>query len=353
MSKVSVIVPIYNAGNKLDKCIKSVLNQSFSDFELILINDGSTDNSLKICEKYKNKDLRIIVINKVNEGSIPTRKKGIQIATSDFIMFVDADDWIDNKTIEILYNETIQNNADITVCNMYKVFGKGHLIKKEVQSRYFTNEKLFHEKEIKDSLVTAYFWGHPFPSSLCAKLYKKELLISSGNYLDRIKFLGDDLFYNLEMLLKAKRVKIINKPLYFYRQDGFTSRHMPSLFNDAVNGYSIQKEVINEHYKDTLQKQYNGISLMLLNTLKTCLYNLFYDHLSEEQIKEVIKYYTLNESIRECIYNERSLTYFPKEFLNAIEKNDVEYLYRLGKQMYKKRIPRKIVSNIVSKLAIV
>ncbi|MFB3170670.1 glycosyltransferase family 2 protein [Neobacillus sp. 179-C4.2 HS] len=353
MSKVSVIVPVYNAGKKLNKCIKSILNQTFADFELLLINDGSTDASLKICNKYKLIDQRITVINKKNEGSIPTRKKGVELANSEYIMFVDADDWIAAETLEILYNKTIQNQTNITVCNMYKVFGKGHLIKKEVQSRYFTEDKLYLEKEIKSELVTAYFWGHPFPSSLCAKLYKKELLLTSGKYLNRINFMGDDLFYNLEMLLKAKRVKIINKPLYFYRQDGFTSRYMKTLFNDAVNGYKIQKEVIDEYYKDTLQQQYNGISLMLLNTLKTCLYNLFCSDLSVDEIKEIIRNYTLNESVKECIYNEKSKTYFPKEYLKAIEQNNVEYLFQLGKEMYKKRIPRKIVSDIITKLAIV
>lgn len=78
MSKVSIVVPIYNAGEKLHKCIKSIFNQSFEDFELILVNDGSTDNSLTICKKYQHQDNRITVINKKNEGSIPTRRKGVE-----------------------------------------------------------------------------------------------------------------------------------------------------------------------------------------------------------------------------------------------------------------------------------
>ncbi|MEH6892584.1 glycosyltransferase family 2 protein [Bacillus sp. JJ864] len=249
MSKVSIVVPIYNAGEKLHKCIKSILNQSFEDFELILVNDGSTDNSLTICKKYQQQDNRITVINKKNEGSISTRRKGVEASKSKYVMFVDADDWITTKAIE-----TLKNNVDITICNMYRVIGNSTLIKKKVKSWYFNESKIYDEEEIKKDLVIAYFHGHPFPSSLCAKLYKRELLASSGNYLRRIRFLGDDLFYNLEMLLKVNRVKGIDKSFYYYRQGGFTSKYQPFLFEDMINGYLIQEEVIDEHYYDTIEK---------------------------------------------------------------------------------------------------
>ena len=131
-----------------------------------------------ICRKYEKLDKRIIVIDKENQGSIKTRKRGIEACSSMYVMFVDADDWIDVNTVETLYNETINCNADITVCNIYKVLGS---IKRENTSIYFHEEKLYTENEIRDYLVVAYFHGHPFPSSLCAKLYKKDLLLNSGN----------------------------------------------------------------------------------------------------------------------------------------------------------------------------
>ncbi len=137
-------------------------------------------------------------------------------------MFVDADDWINKNTIEILYKESIDSNVDITVCNTYKVVGNGTLIKKKNQSTYFNDNKVFNKKEIKNELIVAYFHGHPFPPSLCAKLYKKELLQNSGKYLERIIFFGEDLFYNLEMFIKANRVKVTNESLYYYRIGGWT-----------------------------------------------------------------------------------------------------------------------------------
>lgn len=351
--KVSVIVPIYNARKTLDKCIRSILNQSFKDIELILVNDGSKDNSLEICNKYAKIDKRIIIIDKDNEGSIKTRKKGVEVSKSKYIMFVDADDWIDVKTVEVLYNESIENCTDITVCNSYKVLSNRAIIKKKNNSRYFKKDKIYEGNAIKTELVEAYLYGHPFPSSLWAKLYKRELLINSGKYLNRIHFLGDDLFYNLEIFLKAIRVKVIDISLYYYRVGGATSRYMPYMFVDAVNGYEIQKEVIEEHFVDEADKQYNGISIMLLNTFKTCLYNCFNSNFDELKIKEMINTYTQNNNIIEALDNDGVKRYFETEYLLAIKNKDVDYLYNLGKKIYRQRILRQLLVNMLSKLQIV
>ncbi|MEI4828894.1 glycosyltransferase family 2 protein [Bacillus sp. FJAT-53711] len=350
MSKVSIVVPIYNTGEKLHKCIKSILSQTFKDFELILVNDGSTDKSLTICKKYQQQDKRITVINKKNEGSIPTRRKGVEAAKSKYVMFVDADDWIDAKAIETLYEEAVKNNVDITVCNMYRVLGNGILIKKKVESWYFHENKIYNEEEIKRDLVTAYFHGHPFPSSLCAKLYKRELLEESGKYLKKIRFLGDDLFYNMEILLKTRGLKVIGKPFYYYRYGGFTSKYQPYLFDDMVNGYLIQEEIIEEYYHNTTEKNYNGISIMLLNTFKACLLNVFNSNFNEFEIKNLIQFYISNNTVIKCVSNGGAIKFFPKEYLNAIRNKDTEYLYHLGESMYKRARIRKSLINILSKI---
>lgn len=353
MSEVSIIVPIYNPGKKLIKCISSILKQTFKNFELILVNDGSTDESLDVCKSYQEKDNRVIIIDKKNEGSILSRKRGIEASNSDYVMFVDADDWIDKKLVETLLNELKYNDADISVCNTYKVLGNSSLIKRKNNNIYFKDNRLFQNESIKNELIEAYLWGHPFPSSLFAKLYKRELLLSSGNYLNRIHFLGDDLFYNLEMLLKVEKVKVIDKPLYYYRLGGFTSKFMPYLFDDMVNGYLIQKEVILEYFKGNVQKHYNGINIMLLNTFRTCLKNIFNSGLDENNIKELLKDYCSNESIREAIENEGCKRYFSRDFLISIECKDVNYLFELGYSMYKKSKKRKLFINIASKIAII
>lgn len=341
-----MIVPIYNAKKRLNKCIDSIVNQTFKDFELILLNDGSTDNSLEICKRYEKIDTRIKVINKENEGCIATRRKGVELAKSKYIMFVDADDWIDTKTIELLYKEAYESNSDVTVCNMYKVIGDKLSIKKENKSTYFNGVKVYNKEGIRNELIVAYFHGHPFPSSLCAKLYKRELLVSSGKYLDAIKFFGEDLYYNLEIFLKANKIKVINKALYFYRAGGTTSKYMPYFFDDIVNGYLIQQGVINKYYYNTKQNMLNGISIMLLNTFKTCLSNLFYSEYNGIEKRDLIKTYLSNACITEAINNEGAKKYFSNEYLQAIKNNDEKYLYQFGKKAYLKQRPKQMLLEL-------
>lgn len=349
MSKVSIIVPVYNAGNKLNKCIKSILNQTFKEFELILVNDGSTDNSLSICNKYAKKDSRIKVINKNNEGCIASRRRGIDSSTGKYIMFVDADDWVDKNIVSRLYNECINNNCEISVCNTYKVIGDRAIVKRCNNSKYFESNRLYEGEDIKDELAEAWLHGHPFPAYIVSKLYKRELLCESGKYLDRVTFLGEDLYYNLEIFLKANKVKVITDSLYYYRAGGYTSKYMSYHFNDIVNGYEIQKDIIEEHYLDTKQNRYNGISIMLLNSLKTSLSNIMNSGLSLEDIKKEILIYTKNKSIIEAIQNSGAKGYFDEIFLNAIENSDVEYLYSIGMEINNRMKRRKLLINFISK----
>lgn len=118
--KISIIVPVYNVELFLHKCIISILSQTFKDFELILINDGSTDKSGEICDVYSQKDSRIKVIHKKNEGQSSARNKGLEIARGDYIGFVDSDDWIEQDMYKTLYESSIKANADIAVIGLEK-----------------------------------------------------------------------------------------------------------------------------------------------------------------------------------------------------------------------------------------
>ena len=110
---ISVIVPIYNADRYLDKCIDSIIMQTYTDLEIILIDDGSTDGSLKICQKYEEQDKRVVVIHRENSGLVAARKLGVKYAHGEYVTFVDADDYIDWDTYEILMNQLDSSNVDI------------------------------------------------------------------------------------------------------------------------------------------------------------------------------------------------------------------------------------------------
>lgn len=149
------------------------------------------------------------------------------------------------------------------------------------------------------------------------------------------------------MLLKANKVKVVNKPLYYYRIGGLTSKYMPYFFDDIVSGYKIQKKVIEEYYQGS---GYNGISIMLLNTLKTCITNLFYSTLDKSEIKNRINQFLLNESIKETLNNEGCLKYFDKDYLDAIANQNTEFLFLLGEIAYKKSKPKRLILNMLSKI---
>ena len=350
MSKISVVVPIYNSEKYLRKCISSILNQEFKDFELILVNDGSKDKSLQVCRRYEKNDNRIIVVDKKNEGSIIARRTGIELAKSDYITFVDSDDWIHKETLKVVNEEIEKNKSDIIIFNMYKVIDSLGIIKKESNRRYFKMKKIFIGEEVKDELASAYLHGHPFPASLCGKVYKKEYLLSCGRYLKNIRFLGDDLYYNLEIFLKVTKVSLIDRSFYYYKAGGNTSKYMPYLFNDMVEGYNIQKEVIEEYYQETKQKRYNGISIMLLNTFKTTLSNLFLSNLNQKEKEDKILNFINDKRLIESTQNEGANRYFNKEYLEAIKNKDSSYLYNLGKEIHNKSIYKKCIVKLVSYL---
>ncbi|EIT86642.1 glycosyl transferase family protein [Fictibacillus macauensis ZFHKF-1] len=350
MPTVSIIIPVYNSGEKLHKCIRSLQKQTFEDIEIILINDGSTDHSLAICERYYTSDSRITIISTENNGSIAARNRGMEEATAPYLMFVDADDWVSPHIVQTLLEALIKNECDLSVCNIYKVLGGHALIKKENPSLYFQNDRLYTGEEVKNELAAAYFHGHPFPSALYAKLYKKELVKNKGTYLQRIQFLGDDLFFNLEIFLEAKRVKLINQPLYYYRSGGATSKFMPSLFWDSVNGYEIQKEVITEHYTNSKDEHMAGISLMLLNTFKTVLMNMMKNNATSEERLALIADYCHHPSLRETLNHSRSIQYFTTDYLQSIAQCDTQALYAIGENMHKQSRMKECMKRMLAAL---
>lgn len=139
---VSVVIPIYNVEKYLRKCIETVIDQTYTNIEIILVNDGSTDNSLQICNQFKEKDKRIKVINKKNGGLSDARNVGIKNAQGKYICFIDSDDFISEKYIEELHNLIVENKAQIAVCGFENVneFGKS-ISKKEIISQVISGKK--------------------------------------------------------------------------------------------------------------------------------------------------------------------------------------------------------------------
>lgn len=202
--KISIIIPVYNVEKYLARCIDSILLQSFKDFEVICINDGSKDNSLKILKKYKNIDNRIKVINKKNEGSGEARNRGLELARGKYISFVDSDDWLNEKFLEVMYKKIINSEYDIVMCNPIIVYNKNKEILRTGKFKELDFKK--NPFEIIEILNMPIIWN---------KLYKKEILLKHNIKFPKFLY-HQDVEFLYKVLVNTKKIYKIEKGLYYY-----------------------------------------------------------------------------------------------------------------------------------------
>ena len=226
-SVISIIVPVFNVEKYLKRCLNSIINQAFQNFELILVDDGSTDNSGKICDEYKLKDNRIKVIHQENAGLSVARNVGIESAVGQYIGFVDADDYISYNMYEVLYNCLIENNADVAVCGLYNCFAN----KKVPQYK----KKEFYLLDNITALKMA-LEGVVFSVHAVNKLYKRKLF--KDNMFPKGK-LSEDAFVIPKVLYESNKVAVKTLPMYYYvhHNDSITTSRYQEKDLDVVNAY--------------------------------------------------------------------------------------------------------------------
>lgn len=212
MAKISVIVPIFNREKSLARCVESIMQQTYQDLEIILVNDGSTDNSLQLCNEFAQKDSRIVVLDKPNGGVSSARNAGLDIATGEFIGFVDSDDYIDKVMYEKLIAVAENENLDFVVCKFYIAHeenGKVY-IEKHIQSGL---EEFVCNRKIGNTLKE---WSAPdSAASVIWSMIVKREVIAGVRFDTRLIHREDTLFF-LNILLKAQRRNVLNDYLYYY-----------------------------------------------------------------------------------------------------------------------------------------
>ena len=202
MPKISIIVPIYNAEKVLKRCVDSILNQSYKNFELILINDGSKDKSIDIINEYKEKDERIKVIDNKNKGVSETRNIGIKTSKGEYIQFIDADDFIDPYMIEETLKEIEKNKADSVITGLYLDIESENEIKSSKQ----TFEYKIEEGNSNIAVAVMDRLNGTYINSPVNKIYKKSIIIDNNIYMDKTIDLGEDLLFNLDYLKIVKKL---------------------------------------------------------------------------------------------------------------------------------------------------
>ncbi|MBQ8146297.1 MAG: glycosyltransferase family 2 protein [Clostridia bacterium] len=210
---VSVLVPVYNVENTLRRCVESILNQTFKDFEIILVNDGSTDNSGSICDEYAQSYSNIRVIHKKNEGLGPTRNIGIKEAKGDFIYHCDSDDWLKEDLLEKAYAKITATNSDVVVFG-YDIFTErnGDIIP---FSSVFVEDNTYTDKNAVRKFFAEQYFNSFVVLSACNRMYRRAFVIENSLYFPELRR-SQDVAYSLLLFNSIERLATIKETYYCY-----------------------------------------------------------------------------------------------------------------------------------------
>lgn len=298
---ISVIVPIYNVEQYLEKCIESIISQTYKNLQIILIDDGSNDKSGKICNKYAEKDKRIVVIHKENAGVSEARNTGLDNAKGEWITFVDADDWIEEEYCQRLYNLVIETNSDVALCGYNRVVGT----KKEKINYDGTIESCTSEDYLKKALnpQTGFGFG-------AMKFIKKSII---HNKFCKELVVCEDALFNIELSKTVKKAILVKENLYNYRMnnesvvkkydDNYADKYLYAV-------KKIKKYLEGQRYdKEIMQNYYNFAAFhVLLIAVNYCYNPNNKNKNSRKLLKDVCNEPEFFEGIKKSNYDNISLT---------------------------------------------
>lgn len=231
--EVSVIIPVYNCEEYLKKCIDSVIGQSFKNFEIILVNDGSTDNSGVICDEYAKNDERVNVIHQENQGVSAARKKGIEVCNSQYITFIDSDDYIKNDYLEVMLKEIKKSNSDFVCCNSIDIGDNLPNNKKNKDNKLITD---------KQALILDYFNRKRYCFCIWGKIFNKDIL--EKIVFPKMKY-SEDTYMILNLFSICRKVHLLAYEGYYYVERSVSSTFLNNLMQKA-NDTLIRSKFLNE-----------------------------------------------------------------------------------------------------------
>ena len=204
---ISVIVPVYKVEQYLNRCVESIVNQTYQNLEIILVDDGSPDNCPKVCDEWAEKDSRIKVIHKENDGLANARNSGIKICTGDYVMFVDSDDWIETDMVEFLYNLSVENNADVSRCGFYYNY-------EDADRQDICESDTSLKRPSRNELIKELACGSHVSGVAWNKLYTAEILKCIP--FDKADGCSEDIMHNYRVFCCYNNVVISDFPKYHY-----------------------------------------------------------------------------------------------------------------------------------------
>lgn len=300
-SGISIIVPVYNVEKYLKKCLDSIFNQSFKDFNLIIVNDGSTDNSEKIINEYLEKYINIIYIKQENLGVSEARNVGLRKANKKYTMFIDSDDYIEKDTLESLYNKAENTNADMVIYGHENFYDDSSKIKSN--DFKWDENKIYSNIEVMEMMLEYKILGY----SHC-KMYLSENIINKKMYFEKGRII-EDLFPVFKQVSLSKRIVFINKKMYKYRQRQSSLTHNLSIKD--IDDYKYAASMVYNYSKK-------------FNQIKD---NSQYTFLVAAEGRQLRNYMSLNIKCDKKIYKECEIE--KVKLLNIIFNKDISNKVKL------------------------
>lgn len=276
---ISVIVPVYQAEGYLSRCLDSILSQTFTDYEVILVDDGSKDHGGKICDLYTEKDNRFRVIHKENEGVSIARQTGLDAAKGKYVIHADPDDWVEPDWLEILFNKIEEEKADIVICDFERIFAHKKI-------RYVQCPTSFQNDDVLEDMLLQKIWG-----SCCNKLVRRSFFLKYGIKFHPEMNLWEDLY--VMCLLIANGAKILYVPEVLYHYDS------------TINANSFVRNLHESHIQSNM---------------------IFVDVLSPILSKEIFDdgWFHIKSNIKEKIFKTKSHKYNIKETYKEINERYIQ-----------------------------
>ena len=261
MASVSIIVPVYNAERYVSECIESIQKQKLTDIEIIIVNDGSTDLSGSIADKFAEQDKRIKVFHQKNRGLVETRKRGILETSSDYIGFVDADDWIEPDMYEMMFQEMKRNGADLVLTEIFHYGASGeYTVKHPIESGLYESDRIVGE--IYPRLVNNGNGLHP---SMGTKLFKKSLLKSIMGHVDGRVKIAEDVLFSFPYITKCQKIYVMDRAFYHYRYNPASMCHKKN--HNILSETELVINRLRESYRGDVQED------VLMESLNQVIYS--------------------------------------------------------------------------------
>ena len=319
---ISIIVPVYNVEQYLEKCVDSIINQKYKNLEIILVDDGATDSSGKLCDELAKIDNRIKVYHKENGGLSDARNYGVERATGDYIGFVDSDDYIDSEMYEELYEAIKKENVDVVECNLKIIYPD--------RVELFTEQK-YYNVYTKQEYLEEYLKIEKIFGSACVRLIKSDVV-------KKLKFpvgkLYEDTYYAYDLIEKVDSYVIMNNPYYNYlmRENSITNTKFNPRIFDLI-------EIVEKFHKTTYE-DYPG-----LKEAADC--RKMYAYFS------VLNSILLEENYRDNEYYSEILSYFKRNYISLLKNKYINRNRKLSVILIKLNIDlyRKVLMKYKKKIA--